>query len=136
MDAQVLGGLEALVVDGSALVVQHAACRSEGDTPELQVSPGFPGGVTLPTLGSLTKQGFFVGDEQMQIWRFQLPFPVEGLHSGQAASQLNQDLLRPGPGAHPSLGSFTQALSCSIAEASLTLSLPVEAAVSSLFLDK
>ena len=124
------------MVDGSALVVQHAACRNEGDTPELQVPPGFPGGVTLPTLGSLTEQGFFLGDEQTQIWRFQLPFPVEGLHSGQAASQLNQGLLRPGPGAHPSLGSFTQALRCSVAEASLTLSLSLGAAVSSLFLDK
>lgn len=124
------------MVDGSALVVQYAASRSEGDRPELQVPPGFPGGVTLPTLGSLTEQGFFLGDEQMQIWRFQLPFPLEGLHSSQASSQVNQDLLRPGPGAHPSLGSFTQALSCSIAEASLSLSLPSGAAVSSLFLDK
>ena len=92
--------------------------------------------MTLPTLGSLTKQGFFLGDKQMQIWRFQLPFPLERLHSSQASSQLNRGLLRPGPRSHLLLCSFTQALSCSLAEAPLTLSLPLGAAVSSLFLDK
>ena len=43
VDTRVSGGLEALVMDGSALAVQRAACRSEGDTPELRVPLGFPG---------------------------------------------------------------------------------------------